>query len=99
MTRTNNDMNERKARLANADESNWCKLPGIAGRYDPVFAFEWAPHVVIVYGTPNKDPGWGWSIRPHRDSPASDLLTNWSFTLAEAKPYLNSKRGLAPVTY
>ncbi len=84
-TTTDNDMNERKARLAYADEANWFKLPGIAGVFDPAVGFEWAPYSVIVYGTPGKEPGWGWTIRPYRDCPERDILTNWSFTFAEAE--------------
>ena len=56
-TTTDNDMNERKARLAYADEANWFTLPGRAGVYDPVVGFEWAPHSVIVYGTPTRSRG------------------------------------------
>jgi hypothetical protein len=44
------------------------------------------PHTsVIVYGTPAKEPGWGWTIRPYRDCPERDIRGNWSFTAAEAK--------------
>ena len=56
-TKTDNDMNERKARLAYADEANWFTLPGRAGVYDPVVGFEWAPYTVIVYGTPTRSRG------------------------------------------
>lgn len=84
-TTTDNDLNERKARLAYADEANWFELPGRAGVFDPAFGFQWAPYNVIVYGTPDKEPSWGWAIRPYRDCPERDIRTNWSFTFAEAK--------------
>jgi hypothetical protein len=59
-------------------------LPGVAGVYDPAVGFEGGGYRVAVYGTPDKEPGWGWAIRPHPGSD-EDIEPNWSFTAAEAK--------------
>ena len=55
-TTTGNDMNERKARLAYADEANWSKLRGVEGRFDPAFGFEWAPYASSFMAPPPKTP-------------------------------------------
>jgi hypothetical protein len=80
------DMDARLTALARrwADERNWFKLPGIAGRFDPAVGFECDGYRVTIYGTPEKEPGWGWAIPPHPGSD-EDIRTNWSFTAAEAR--------------
>jgi hypothetical protein len=84
--KSDDSMGARLTALARrwADERNWFTLPGIAGVYDPAAVFEGGGYRVAVYGSPDKQPGWGWAIQTHPGSD-EDIETNWSFTAAEAK--------------